>query len=194
MPLSFVALDFEMANEKRGSVIQLGITKVRDGVVVKTASQFICPHPSLNYSTQWAFNVHKIKLSTVEDAEKWPTVLEKIRRFAGDMPLVAHNASVERSAIVQASEVHGLPVPDFRYFCTVKLAKRALPDEPDHKLGSLSARLGLPAFDHHDAGADALASANLLLHIAERRGATDLDQLREGWLVAPKPQRVGYRR
>ena len=187
MTLNFIALDFETANQKRGSVIQIGIAKIRNGEVIKTATEFITPPPGLSRFDFQCVRVHGIKAADVVGAPTWPEILDRISRFARDMPLVGHNVSVERSCIVQASEAHGLIAPEFNYYCSLKLAKRVYPTEATHSLGKLSASLGLPSFAHHDAGADAVACARLVLDAAARTGARSLEDMPSGWMT---PQQV----
>ena len=181
MSLNFVAIDFETANKKRGSVIQLGIARILNGAVTKTATAFITPPPGLDYFDPSNTAIHGIRPADLVGARAWPDVLESIVRFTGDLPLVGHNVSFERSCIVQASEAHGFTAPEFDYYCTLKLSRKVLPKEPSHRLGKLSASLGLPDFSHHDAGADAIACANLLFELAARKDRYELDFLPAGW-------------
>lgn len=184
MSLDFIALDFETANQKRGSVIQLGIAKVINGEVRKTSTVFITPPPGLERFDWQCVRVHGIKVQDVIGAPTWPEILERIIKFAGPLPLVGHNVSVERSCIVQASEAHGIVSPDFPYWCSLRMAKRVFPGEPSHSLGKLTASLGLPAFAHHDAGEDAIASAALTLLMAERLGVSSIEEMSHGWAPA----------
>ena len=181
MSLNFVAIDFETANKKRGSVIQLGIARILNGAVTKTATAFITPPPGLDYFDPSNTAIHGIRPADLIGARAWPDVLESIVRFTGDLPLVGHNVSFERSCIVQASEAHGFTAPEFDYYCTLKLSRKVLPKEPSHRLEKLSASLGLPDFSHHDAGADAIACANLLFELAARKDRYELDFLPAGW-------------
>ena len=49
-----------------------------------------------------------------------------------------------------------------RYVCTVRFARAALPGMPNYKLNTLCSELSIP-LDHHRAGSDAHAAAELLL-------------------------------
>jgi DNA polymerase-3 subunit epsilon len=180
--LDFVAIDFETANQKRGSVIQIGIAKVIDGQVTKKSSHFITPPPGLERFDRHSVAVHGLTARDVVGAATWPEILDRLIRFTGDLPLVAHSASVERSCIVQASEAHGIVAPKFRYYCSLAQAKKVYPKEASHSLGKLTKSVGLPDFDHHDAGADAEASGVLVLEMARLREATTLDQMPAGWI------------
>ena len=177
MSLDFVAIDFETANPKRASVIQIGLAKVRDGVIIKKACSMVFPPSGFTNFAERNIAVHGLTPKTIHGAPYWPEILERLVRFTGDLPLVAHNAPFERSVINQASEAEGLLVPDFQYCCTQKLAQRLLPDAPSYKLDLLTEHLGKPSFSHHDAGDDAVACAELALAIAEHAGITDFEDL-----------------
>lgn len=177
MSLDFVAIDFETANPKRASVIQIGLAKVRDGQIIKKACTMVFPPQGFTNFAERNIAVHGLTPKSVHGAPYWPEILERLVKFTGDLPLVAHNAPFERSVIVQASEAEGLTPPDFRYCCTQKLAQRLLPEAPSYKLDMLTDYLGRPSFSHHDAGDDAVACAELALAIAEHAGITDFDDL-----------------
>jgi DNA polymerase-3 subunit epsilon len=184
--IDFVALDFETANYKRASVIQIGITKIRDGQHVKTHTMYVTPPPAHSHFEPRLIDIHKIRPHMVVGAPEWPDILRRVLKFSGNFPIVAHNAAFERTVIEQASQAYGLDVPAFQYFCSAKLAKIVWPAEPTHSLGTLSASIGLPAFDHHDAGADARASAELVLEAARILGIDSLDGMPPKWVLPPR--------
>lgn len=171
--LNFTAIDFETANEKRGSVIQVGVARVEDGQVIDTAVRAIKPHASLYRFAPRNLAVHGLDAAYVRRAPDWPEVHDWILNFAGNPThLVAHNASVERSCIDQACTVWGLPASPMKYLDTMALAKAEVPAiDPAYAGGfglePLARHFGIPDFGHHDAGEDALATARLALRIAE---------------------------
>lgn len=190
MSLDFVAIDFETANQQRGSVIQLGITRFLDGKKTKSATRFITPPPGLERMDPACTRVHGISASQLEGAASWPEILDGIIRFTGDLPLVGHNVSFERSCIVRASEAHDITPPDFNYFCTLKLSKKLFPNERSHSLLKLSSSLGLADFEHHDAGLDATACGDLLIELAARKGFDTFDFMPSGWLDQKRKRRT----
>lgn len=183
--LDFVAIDFETANSKRASVCQIGIAKIRNGIVTHQATEYVMPPPGHQSFGDWNIKIHGITRRMIDGAPEWPTVLPRIEKFAGGLPLVGHNVSVERSIIVQASDACEIEYPEFEYLCTQKLAQHRLPNADSYKLNNLIESLGLADFTHHDAGEDAVACANLVIHLARTTGITDLTEL---WPV-PRPPR-----
>jgi DNA polymerase-3 subunit epsilon len=189
MGLNFVAIDFETANPKRASVCQIGLAKVRDGQITKTACEMVVPPRGFTNFHPRNIQVHGLTPKSVYGAQDWTTILGRLIAFTGDLPLVGHNVAFERSVIVQATEAVGGEIPDFRYLCSQKLAQTHLPEAGPFKLNLLAEHLGMPAFAHHGAGADAVACAALVLKIAEHTGLDDLDRL---WPApAPRPARSG---
>jgi DNA polymerase III subunit epsilon len=96
--------------------------------------------------------------------------------FIGSDALVGHNVSFERSVISKANEACGLPMPEVDFHCTLTLAKKHL-KLPHYTLSDVVGALALPAFNHHDAGDDATASALIAIELARRSGAASLDAL-----------------
>lgn len=175
--LDFVAIDFETANSKRASVCQIGIAKIRGGVVKQTFTGYVMPPPGFQDFGHWNIKIHGITRRMIDGAPGWEEMLPRLEKFVGALPLVGHNVSVEKSIIVQASEALGIVPPEFEYLCTQKLAQFRLPDAPNYKLDSLVTLLELPDFGHHDAGEDAVACANVAIKIAEQTGIADVNEL-----------------
>lgn len=177
--LNFVAIDFETANPKRASVCQIGLVRVLNGIPGAVKCEFVSPPPGFTNFHERNIAVHGITKPQVEGKPSWESMLDRLIAFSKDLslPLVAHNAPFEKSVITQATEAIGRDVPDFTYHCTVKLAKRLQPDESSHKLNEVAARLGVPPFEHHNAGDDAMASALIVLGLADQHGLTSVDDL-----------------
>lgn len=167
--LSFTAVDVETANPKRASVCAVGVVKVRDGVVVDRLDTLVQPPPGHGTFGVHNVRVHGITAQDVLGAPAWDVGHEKVRELAGDDVLVAHNAAFDRSVLVQASAAHGIRVPPARWLCT-RAASRAVLDLPSYTLPAVSAALGIPAHAHHDAGADALQCASVLVALCRRIG------------------------
>lgn len=175
--LDFLAIDFETANPKRASVCQIGVAKVRAGEVVATACHPVFPPHGFTNFHERNIAVHGLTPRYVYGAQGWPEILERLVRFAGSLPLVAHNAAFERSVIVQASEAEKIQAPDFTYLCSAKIARNVLPGLENYRLDTLTRAMGLPGFSHHDAGDDAVACAQLVIALAARAGTDNPAEL-----------------
>jgi DNA polymerase III subunit epsilon len=174
--LDFVAIDFETANSFLGSPCSVGLTRVRGGRVVEMASSLMRPPEGHGHFDHWNTRIHGITPDQVKDApvfaDLWPSVLD----FIGDDPVVAHNASFDMGVIREACSASGLPWPQMRYACTLVLARMTY-DLLSYSLPFVVEAAGLSMNDHHEAGADALAAANIALDMAARGGAESLDEL-----------------
>lgn len=100
-------------------------------------------------------------------ADLWP----EIASFVADAnAFLAHNAGFDRRVLHACCRVAGLQVPSIPFFCTLKGARRALPI-PSKSLGAVCEHFGI-ALNHHHAGSDAHACAEVYLRLHEL-GVTD---------------------
>ncbi|WP_028535012.1 3'-5' exonuclease [Paludibacterium yongneupense] len=106
-------------------------------------------------------------------------VMAEAAAFVGATPLVAHNASFDQK--FWDAELARLGLARRQEFaCSMRLARRLLPDVPNHKLGTLARQLALPATGRaHRALADAEMAAWLVAHLErmlrERHGIARVD-------------------
>lgn len=105
-------------------------------------------------------------------------VMAEVAEFVGRTPLVAHNASFDQKFWdAELGLIQRQRVQDFA--CSMLLARRLLPQAPNHKLGTLNSWAQLPHTGQaHRAMADAEMAANLMLFMAaqlrERHGVRDI--------------------
>lgn len=175
--LNFAALDVETANQKYGSICAIGVAIVRNGTRIGTHS-WLCRPPAPVHS----FNPVNIRIHgiTAEMVAGQPSFAEQLRAAVtaiDGLPVVAHNATFDMAALVQACGHSRIPVPSWQYGCTRRWAKQHLPHLPRHGLKEVAAALCTRVERHHEAGADAAAAADIALAIADRVGAHDLAAL-----------------
>lgn len=176
MALDFTAIDFETANGSRASACQVGLTKVRGGRVVETAGWLIRPPAGHDAFLEWNTRIHGIREEDVVDALGWDEQIEDLIGFAGEDILVAHNASFDMGVLRAACEVTRYDLPAYRYACTLQVARKVY-QLPSYRLPVAAEAAGFSGFAHHDAIADALACAHILIDAARRSGADDIDAL-----------------
>lgn len=105
-------------------------------------------------------------------------VMAEVAEFVGRTPLVAHNASFDQKFWdAELGLIQRQRVQDFA--CSMLLARRLLPQAPNHKLGTLNSWAQLPHTGQaHRAMADAEMAANLMLFMAaqlrERHAIRDI--------------------
>ncbi|RKS79489.1 DNA polymerase-3 subunit epsilon [Actinomadura pelletieri DSM 43383] len=174
---AWTAIDFETANSLRGSPCSVGLAKVKEGQIVEEWSSLIRPPEGHDHFDAFNVGVHGITAYDVRDAPGWPETLERIVQFAGDTPLVAHNAAFDIGVLAAACEASGLPVPDLRFACTLVVARRTWTGLLAYKLPVLADALGIALPHHHNAGDDARAAAQVMLAALKRQGTSTLDEL-----------------
>lgn len=160
-PFRFFALDVETANHRRESICQIGVAAVRPDNTIETWSTYVNPR-----TDDWVFTgLHGIGAETVRGAPSFETVLEVLRGSLEGYTVYQHS-HFDRSAIAAACERAGLSMPGWTWKDSVQVARASWPElkgRGGHGLASLKAYLGL-SFEHHDAGEDARASAEVVLH------------------------------
>lgn len=174
--LNFTAIDFETANSSGASACSVGLVKVRDGVVVDSAYWLIAPPPGHDTFLEWNTRIHGIQAADVVGAATWAAQLPQLVAFADGDALVAHNAGFDLGVIKTASLVTGQSVPDFRYVCSLQVARRTYHLD-SYRLPVAAMAAGFEDFAHHNALADAEACAAIIIHASKRHEVDTLDQL-----------------
>ncbi len=159
-PFRFFALDVETANNDRGSICQIGVACVRPDNSVETWVTYVDPQVE-----RWVFTyLHGISARTVQGAPTFSEVLPVLRDALNGATVYQHSG-FDRSAVAAACGNCGLSVPEWDWRDSVHVARAAWPElrgNGGHGLASLKQHLGL-MFEHHDAGEDARAAAEVVL-------------------------------
>ncbi|MEN2740075.1 3'-5' exonuclease [Microbacterium sp. X-17] len=176
MALDFTAIDFETANASSASACAVGLVRVRDGRVVARAGWLIQPPAGHDRFFELNIGIHGIRPEDVRDAKTWADQLDDLAAFAGADILVAHNAGFDMAVLKRACEATGQACPPYRYACSLQVSRRTY-ELPSYRLPSVATAAGFGPFPHHEATADALACAHIMIDAARRAGAADLDAL-----------------
>ncbi|MFS0867055.1 exonuclease domain-containing protein [Microbacterium sp. 179-B 1A2 NHS] len=176
MPLDFTAIDFETANSSSASACSVGLARVRDGRVVASEGWLIRPPAGHDRFFEVNVGIHGIRPEQVVAADSWADQFPRLTAFAGDDVLVAHNAGFDMRVLRSACEATALTAPPARYLCSVQVARKSY-DLPSYRLPMAAAAAGHLDFAHHDATADALACAQIIIDSARRAGASDVVKL-----------------
>ncbi|GAP00046.1 3'-5' exonuclease [Fructobacillus ficulneus] len=166
--MNFVAFDFETASNQRHSAVSLALAVVRDDKVVDQFYSLIKPPTPFSARNS---QIHGIYPKDVVDAptfdEIWPTIAPL---FTEEKLVVAHNANFDASVLRACLDYYGLPEAHYQILDTVQTSRRLLPDLPNHKLNTVSAALKVRLDNHHNALADSLACAQILIHQSQLFG------------------------
>ena len=155
---TFVALDFETADNSPDSACALGLVRVENHRIVQRTYSLIKP-PRQKFIFTY---IHGITWEDVANqptfGELWPTYSPMLE---GIDFLAAHNASFDRSVLHRCCAAAGLEPPEIPFRCTVQLARRTWNIRPT-KLNNVCDHLGI-TLKHHFAASDAEACALIVI-------------------------------
>ena len=155
---SFVAIDFETANDNRDSACAVGLVVGREGEVEDSRTFLIRP-PAQDFRFT---PVHGLGWEDVRHAptfgDLWPTLQPWIK--SADF-LAAHNAQFDRSVLHACCAAYGVSAPRKPFVCTVQLARSQWRIYPT-TLPDVCRWLRIP-LNHHEPGSDAEACARIVL-------------------------------
>ncbi len=155
---SFVAIDFETADNGADSACAIGLVRVEAGEIVQRVTRLIRPPRRTN---QYA-HIHGIRWEDVQHAPTFAELWPDIAPVLADVPFfAAHNASFDRRILHGCCAAYGIAPPPQPFECTVVLARRTW-RMPKNDLATL-ARFIQFTLNHHEAGSDAEACARILL-------------------------------
>jgi len=177
MPSSFVSIDFETLYSQRISACSIGMVKYRDGKKVDQYYSLI--RPPFDYpgkSGQVLTWVHGISENDVKNEKTFAELLPEIEAFVDGLPLVAHNASVEKCCIRDVCAYYEIDTK-LNYeniLDTLPLSREAeaklgiqIEGQGTHSLDAVCSRFDVPVLNHHNALEDAEMCGNLLVKFRE---------------------------
>lgn len=165
----FIAFDVETANNDWGSICQIGLVRYENGVEVESASWLCTPPEPLNFFEPANIAIHGITAEQVAGEPGFAEVLPKMVDFVGGLPLVAHNAQFDFTAISRACAAAGITTPVFNFGCSLALSRSSRLKFHNHRLPTVAQALGVELRKHHDATEDARACAGITIELARRQ-------------------------
>lgn len=160
----FVAIDVETANNKRGSICQIGIACYENGQIAQEWESLVNPEDIF-----WDLNIdiHGIKEHHVKDSPTFPMLKNKLFSFLNthlENQIVVSHSNFDKSAISQVCEKYIFALPNCKWIDSIKIAKDAWPELVNDGYGhSVICDFLNYKFKHHDALADAEACGYLTL-------------------------------
>lgn len=165
LPKRYIAFDVETPNYANDRMSAIGIAVVEDGIIVDEFATLVNPESRFDY-----FNIRLTGITPelAAEAPSFPELWPKIEPILGSGLLIAHNAAFDMSVLSKCLRDYGIHWrTNANYACTVQMGRRCYPELPDHKLNTLCDYLGI-ALNHHQAGSDSRACAELLVNYLER--------------------------
>ncbi len=159
-PGRYIAFDVETPNSRNNRISAIGITVIEDGEIRDEFYSLVNPETYFD-----AFNIELtgISPSLVENEPTFRQLWDHIEPLFADGILVAHNAPFDMSVLASCLQAYHIQWrARTRYACTVRMGRQAHPELPNHRLNTMCEALGIK-LDHHHAGSDSRACAELLL-------------------------------
>jgi len=165
----FVVVDLETTglSAEQCTILEIGAVRIRGLQAVDTFHTLIDPRATI---PPFITRLTGIDRSMVDGAPPLATAIRDFHTWAASTPdasFVAHNASFDARFVARAFADHALSPWSGPTFCTVRLARRLLPELARYDLDTLSARFGISNRWRHRALGDAEAAARALLELLE---------------------------
>jgi DNA polymerase III epsilon subunit family exonuclease len=189
--LDYVVVDLEATGAKMppNRVIELGAYRIRQGRIVDNFLTLVNPEIPI---PRFVMALTGITNEMVKTAPVFADVAPRWLDFVSDAVLIAHNAPFDTSFLNhEISRVY----PGHRmvnaHLCTVKLSRRVFPGLTNYRLDTIADHFSIPIIQRHRAGSDALATAEVFLHLLSRlgeHGVKDLASARSFQWYEPKTE------
>ncbi len=154
-PQGVVAIDLETTglSPLMDKIIELSAIKITPSGV-SLFDELIDPEIEIPEHT---IAIHGITDEMVKGKPKVSEILPKFQPFAGELPIIAHNARFDLGFIVFNLHQMDLKLQKSPVYCSVRYARATMPDLDSYKLGNLCKTLEIGLENHHRALDDAIA-------------------------------------
>ncbi len=162
-----LVVDFETtgSHPRQGdSIIQIGAVAIDDGQVTDSFSTLVNPGQAIPpFITQ----LTGITDEMVAEAPSLEEVFPRLLRLLDGRAFVAHNASFDLQFLQEALLSQGYYAFDGYVLDTVELSRLLMPTQNSYRLGELASDLEIEHENPHQADSDAMATAQLFLHLMD---------------------------
>ena len=163
----YIVVDLETTGldpYKGCEIIEIGITIIINGEIVKNYSRLIKPK---NIIPNFITDITNIDNDMVKNEECIEVILPKFREYIGDRVIIAHNAKFDLKFLNYYLEKMNLN-PITKYICTLELLKQNKSYKgKNKKLETACKYYNIENINAHRADSDTLATAKLFLKIKE---------------------------
>ena len=163
-----VVLDFEttgLSPDRGDRATEIGAVVLQRGEVVDRFQSLMNAGVGIPAFVQSLTGITNRMIADAPPAEQ---VMRAFAEFAGDMPLVAHNASFDKRFLDTELRRVGIRRRG-RFACSMRVARRIYPDARNHKLNTLARYMGLDwSGRHHRAMADVEMTTQLWCAMQQR--------------------------
>lgn len=178
--LSYVVVDVETTGGRSyldDRITEIACVVVRDGEIIELFETLVNPERSI---PAFVTRLTNITHDMVRNAPTFDRIAPDVMRVLQGNVFVAHNANFDwRFVASELSRCSGQRLRG-RRLCTVKLARKVVPQLPRRSLDYLARYYGVEITNRHRAAGDALATARCLIRMLSDlsdRGCATWDEL-----------------
>ncbi|MGP6138614.1 exonuclease domain-containing protein [Jeotgalibaca sp. A127] len=169
-----LVIDFETATEQNNSACSIGLALIIGSEIVKTESYLIQP-PNNEYRTA-NINIHSITPKDTENEPFFDEIWKKINQyFQSSEYITAYNANFDMSVLKCTLELYGIDDIDFEYFDAIPFTTKAC-GNAYRKLNQRCEALGIELNNHHNALADTVAAAEVIIKCMELKNVKSVQR------------------
>lgn len=171
MSQRYIAFDVETPNNDNNCMSAIGVCVVVDNKIVAEYYSLVDPEARFD---QFNISFTGITPEMVAKSPNFWQLWQDLEPIFSSGLLIAHNAPFDMSVLAKSLDRYEIDwQPMTEYACTCMMSKKAFPELVNHRLDTVSNYLELE-LEHHNAGSDAKACANILIECIER-GIDPLD-------------------
>ncbi|MGN1014089.1 MAG: PolC-type DNA polymerase III [Butyricicoccus sp.] len=163
---TFVCFDTETTGLRPDTeeITEIAAVKVRNGEIIGEFQTYVNPHKPIPENIT---ELTGISDETVANAPELSEALPAFLEFAGDLPLVAHNAGFDMAFVRKGCASLGIE-REFTSIDTVEMSRILFPNMAKHKLNSLAKALKVGPFEHHRASEDAAVLGRIYIKLLDK--------------------------
>jgi len=151
MTYSFVDIETTGTSARHDRVIEIGILRVENDMIVKKYNQLINPETHVSpFITQ----ITGITPDDLEDAPTFEIVKDEVYELLQNTVFVAHNVRFDHGFLKNEFKRFDMKL-SMKQLCTVQLSRRLYSQFKQHNLNSIIARFGFDCNNRHRAFDDA---------------------------------------
>ena len=132
---SFVAINFQTANEVRKSICEIGITEVINGEIQKPKSWEVQP--------EYGFCPEEY-----DNMPTFPEVWKEILHIIENKIVITHKASFHMYALRDTLDMYNIKYPNFVFFCTEQISRCIIKDTKNYSLQTLLNYFNIDAYSY----------------------------------------------
>jgi len=175
--LDFVAIDLETATSHRNSICEIGISVVRNSIIVESKSWLV--KPKENRYDYFNTCIHHITPEMTESASPFPIVWKEVESYLTNSVVVAHNSSFDMYVLKDTFIANNMLFPTFKHFCSYRTAKYIVKGCNSYSLPNICKTLAIPFGTHHRAEGDSIGCANVFIKCLELADVCSLEELQD---------------